>query len=551
MSDYQQQTQQSSWGSGNLDDSPIYERVESFSGGEDSFRRSTLIDPDQSQHLLNVIVRENFDARTRPGADALSGAAIDAGIVQGLRFFQKPTSGSQLSQLIAGCNGKTWKWDGATWTQLSAWSPHADDNRLAMEQGIDTLLISDGVGIAQIWDGTNFKAGDTISIDNAHDNIGNPGQNCPIGASILCWHTSRMFASGVALYSDTIYVSNLLAFSAGKWNATTRSFQVGTGDGQPIMALASMQNFTLCVFKSNSVWLLNTDPASDATGVAGVSGWTAVQAGAITDGIGIVGRDAWCNYENDILFMAQDGVRSVQRMQAAAGQWQLTTPLSQPIQPLIDRINRNYWHKIQAVKYAEFAFFFVPLDSSLTNNFVLVWNGRLGKWCGAWSNWSGLSVEVTRFNNIQKLVFGDDTGKVNEWKDSESITEDSTYLDNAVGYPTQVWSRSFVGGDLICDKSAFSTTLRFTYGNAVVNMTWVADLSEVRTWSANPHPSGDILGEALLPFLLSTVFPVTVKRGLRGTPDFNEAYLKIESKEGWFSLRNITVGSFTNPIRES
>ncbi len=54
-----------------LDDEPAYERVESFAGGVDAFRRSTLIDADQSQLLENVIVRDNYEARTRPGIRSL------------------------------------------------------------------------------------------------------------------------------------------------------------------------------------------------------------------------------------------------------------------------------------------------------------------------------------------------------------------------------------------------------------------------------------------------------------------------------------------------
>lgn len=537
-----------------LDDVLSFELVQSFDGGVDMFRRSTLIDPNQSQLFVNVIVRDNYESRTRMGADAIptvnAKPKVGTTAVRALRYF----STSQYSQLLAsldvGGSPGFAKFEGNAWTDLtSSWAPSASDARPAMAQGIEKVLISDGVGVPQIYDGAMFTATGT----------GTPANDAPLGCTILCWHTVRMFASGVAGNPDTIWVSNLLDFSDGQWSTTNRSFQIGGGDGDAIVALASMQSSVLCVLKQNSVWLVNTDPTFDSVDTPKqINGFTAAAVpGNIGTYVGCVGRDAWCAYENDILFMGQNGVYSVQRMQAAAAQWQLSTPISQPIQPLIERINESAWDKIVATKFEEFAFFFVPLDNSLFNNAVLVYNGRLQRWMGAWmdtkanaSTWTGLCTEVTRFTNKPRLVFGDNAGRVNQWKNNLTVTDDTTYTDNGLGFGTKVWTKSWQFGDAICNKTGYNLQVRFTAGNANVNFSWVCDNVVLKTWTGEFQPTGDILGVGTLPFLLASDAPSLFPEGVRGLPEFNEAYLRIESDTGWFFLRSVAAGSFQNPLSE-
>ena len=531
-----------------LDDPLAFEYVQDFSGGEDSFRRSTLIDGNQCQHLLNVMVRDNYEERTRPGADALPTAKTPplAGALQiyALRYFQTAAHQQLLASVNVAGTGHLVKYEGGAWADLNGLGsfpggfPSAANDRLAMAQGVDTMLISDGASQGVIWDGAAFTQ------------TGAPGNtNFPIGATILCFFQGVMWAAGVSTAPDTIWMSLILNFAAGGWNGTTRSFRIGGGDGDPIVAIAPMQGSTMAVLKQNSVWLLTYSPANDTSVGAAATACTANQA--MSYGIGCVGRDAWCVYGNDVLFMAQDGVRSVQRMQAAAGQWQLTAPISQPIQPYIARINPAAWAGIVALKYQEFAFFFVPLDNSLTNNYVLVYNGRLQKWLGAWTNWTATCVEMTRFNGQTHFVFGDTAGMVNQWKDQSSNTDDSTYLDNGLPYPTQVNTRSFQFGEAVNNKSAYSTVLRFSSGNAALNLGWYADTVLAKTWNGSFNPTGDILGVDTLPFLLESTGPVKVTKGIRGLPAFNEAYISITSNSGWFWLKNIICSAFINPLKET
>lgn len=506
----------------------LFEQVRNFGGGEDSFRDPIEIDPDQCQHLLNIIIRDKLKARTRPGADPVDGAAISANPIRGLKYFSTPT----YSQLVSARNAQIYTWDGATRLLRAGWVPANSVTPVEMEQGVNKLLLSDGIGNLQSWDGAVFT------------DLGNADVSPPVGATILRWHTGRMFASGQASNPDTIYVSLRLDFSQGAWNRTTRSFQVGGGEGDPIVALVSLPGFILGVIKQNSVWLVNTDPRNEPANFAATQ-----VSETVSSGSGGKGKRAFCVYGNDCFFDSDDGIRSVQRMQAAAGQFNLSAPISESIQPLVDRINPNYASLISAIKYKEFAFFSVPLDASTFNNAVLVWNGRLGRWLGQWSGWTPSCWEITRFGGVPRLVFGDNAGLVNQWKDLNATDVDATYKDNAAGYASKLWTRSMIFGDLEAPKSGFNAKVRFNAGNANLIFTAVGNDADLSTWAKQITPSGDILGTDVLPFLLSSQQPGVLPFSLRGLPSFNEFYLKIESATGWFELRNLTVGARVRPLK--
>jgi hypothetical protein len=512
-----------------LDDELLYERVETFGGGMDGFQRATLLPPDVSQYLENVIIPDNLVARTRPGADTMKAAPADpASAIQGLTFFDKLGT----TQLICGSGGVLYKWEGAAWAAMAGFT--LSDSNLMFEaaQGLDKVLISDGTKNLQAWDGAAFT--------DLGNTAGTTTSSPPVGATILCWHAGRMFASGQAANRDTIYASFLLGYGAGQWNHTEFSMRVGGGEGEAIVALASLQNFYLAVLKDNSVYLVNCDPTQTTA-----AGWTVSK---ITGGLGCVGKKAWCVYANDLLFMARDGIRSLQRMQAAAGQFDLSPPLSAPMQPWIDRINWAYASKICAVNFRELCLFAMPLDNSTTNNAVLVWNARLKCWLGVWTGWTPSCWAKTRFSNVPALVLGEQTGLVRQYKHAADPTDDNTYLEDGVPIGTKVWTRSFLFGEPVNNKDGYHAEARFNVSNAIANITLLADGADLRTWSADLRQTGVDL-PVDLPFDLADPSARTARRGLRGLRSFNEAYLKIESASGWFSLWNVTVSAYLNMLQ--
>jgi len=527
------------YGIDGLDDDIQFERMESFAGGEDDYRRSTLLDPDQCQKLVNIIVRDNYEAWTRPGADPMAAATgatpLGTGAINSLTYFDTPAN----KFLLAAINGalKSCQGPGQPWT-ATGFTTNTPGNALEMEQGIDSLLLSDGENAMSILD-------QNLTLTACSND---PNVDPPVGAKILRFATGRMFAAGFAgsvagKERDAVWVSNRLAFGSGQWNGTTRSFRVGAGDGDPVTAICPMQGSMLAVFKANSVWLVNADPTAEPTNF---SASTVVDSVGFS--VGCVGKWAATGFQNDVFFMAQDGVRTIQRMQSAVGQWQLTSPISQPVQQYINRINPAYWQSIAATTYKEFVLFAVPLDSSTVNNAVLVYNTRLAKWLGCWTGWTPTRFASPRFGGVVQLAFGDSIGHGNLWTDAADTSNPATYLDNGQNIPSTIWTRSFQFGQPANTKTAYNCTLRFTAGNAAATVTAVMDLAQTASFNAAFSVSGDKLGVGRLPFQLASVKPVKVQNSLRSLPKFQELYLQIATTSGWIKLRNVTVTAFVNAL---
>jgi len=416
----------------------------------------------------------------------------------------------------------------------AGWDPTAGA-RVAAAQGVDKVLFSDGIQNCRQWDGTAFV------------DLGDTATSPPKGATIVLSHAGRMWAMGVASAPDTVYASALLQFGVGDWNRTEWSFRVGMGEGDPIMAAASMQQFVMVVLKRSSIWRVVTDPQEIP------ANYSADQpSDFITDSIGCVGRDAWCKYANDIFFLSDDGIYTVQRMEAAANQWQLGAPISLPVQAFIDRINPNYSYLAAARRYREFIFFSAPTGISAWNNETAVYNARLKSWMGIFTNWTPMVWAKTVFGGVKRLVFGDHVGMVNRWKDLEDPQDSDTYLDNGVDKPTKAWTRSMVFGDLESPKTGFNAIVRFNFGEATITFTGVGSDNDLRQWSRTIEPAGSILGGPDTlgeTFTLASSQPAVLRGSLRGLPSFGEFFLKIESAAGFWELRNLTVGARLRPLK--
>ena len=550
----------------------------------DAFRPADELKDSQCQLMSNVIVRDNYSVRTRPGFQAIDSLSYTwssqvvtnaislTGGIQGMAFYNPSTTAAKL--LFVGVGNKLFTWDNSAWAWVTAANSFAPTAAFTAEQGVSGIIFSDGSGVPVYFDGTTWTK---------YSN-GTAGEEMVItGCTIFKWCGGRMWASGNASASDTIWFSKLLEYRPKILPGTTSwgtsgsgygSTRIGTGNGDAITAIVAMQNNIMCVLKANSVWLVNVQPGStNPNGTIG-SGWSATEVGSgISTGSGCVGPNAAVMYENDVMFMSQDGVRSVQMMQASAGQYQLSAALSTPVQPIIDRINWPYSNLIKATKYRHLVLWAVPLDNSLVNNYVIVYNGRIGAWTGYWTGVPCNFMAVTKFNSTNELYAGGSDGSVKKWIDSQSsLSTDTTYVDSSLttspyttpinsGIPWEVDTRSFSFGNLDASKKPRAVLFRFTAGNCAVNYTATADLMDDDAWSNNVLPSnlnnlftGNLLnpdGSLGGSFLLSSSSPIETYRSLEGLSYFNEMYFKIYSAgSGWMELRNITVTAFLKSVKD-
>lgn len=520
-----------------LDEAPTYERCESFGGGMDGFTRSTLLPPDAYAYGLNTYVPDGMEVGTRPGADLLG--TVRAGKIQGVIYFDT----ASYEQLIAGAAGKYWSWNGSAWTELAGYTLTDSDVNFSAAQGVESVLFTDGTNQMQSWNGAAWSGA-----------LGSGDTDPPVGATILLWHAGRMWAAGfggatAGKEDDALWGSNLLAYGAGNWSKTDRNIRIGGGEGDPIMGLASLassfdKGYTMAVLKRNSIWLVNTDPTATFTSFS-----ASIGPERVSGGVGTVGKRSFCVDGNDLIYVSPDRtIRSLARMASAQGQYEISAPLSLPIQPLMRRVNWDYAHLIACVKYGEMILVSVPLDSATTPDTVFAWNARLRKWVGIWTGWTANSFAVTFFNGVAGLAIGENGGNVNEWKDRDDDTDDDTYKDNGVDIPTTLNMRSFLFGEPLNDKDCYHAETRFSTSNGIVNVTLVADANELKTWQVDARQSGPTL-EIDLDFDLQSDGNRPFRKGLRGLTAFNECYLKLESTAGWWRLRNASMSAFVNTLR--
>lgn len=525
-----------------LDDALVYERDEGFGGGMDAYTRSTLLQPGQFQYGLNGYVSNDFEFTTRAGANRLGTDASGGLRTQGLLYFDTPN----YQQLIRVSNRAFQYWDGAAWNNMAGFQATDAVVDVVLEQGVDKVLISDGVQNLQLWNGTTFTD---------CGNIPGGGASPPVGAKILLWHANRMWAAGfsgtgAAGYErDAVWGSALLSFGQGDWDSTGRNFRIGSGDGEPIVGLASLSSsyskgFAMAVLKSNSIWIVNTDPTAQVANFT-----AAIGPEQMSDGVGCVGKRAFCVFGNDLLFVSPDkSIRSMARMEAAQGQYFVSPALSLPIQPYVDRINWAQASKIAVLKYRELALFAVPLDAATENNTVFVWNGRLQRWAGIWQGWTPTCWAMSRFNTVQRLNFGDTLGSTKQWQDFQDASADSTYLDDGVAIPTTLYTRSYLFQEPLNPKDAFHADATFSLSNCQqLTFTLSADDQDVFTWSAPVSAPAPVLPQ-VLPFNLLSPANIEARKGLRGNPAFIESFLKLSSTSGWWSLRSLSLSAFLNSL---
>jgi hypothetical protein len=174
------------------------------------------------------------------------------------------------------------------------------------------------------------------------------------------------------IISDVLGSDNLgaLDVSYQSYDYVLADFRINAGEADAIRGVAAYAYDTLVVFKSKSIHLLegfSIDP-------------TLADQQLITSYLGVSGVRAMVQVGTEIYFMADElGVFGLQEVIEK----RLTVPpiaLSDPILPIINRINWAFGQGIVAATLDHYLYFAVPLDGATVNNAVLVFNTQSGNW---------------------------------------------------------------------------------------------------------------------------------------------------------------------------
>lgn len=164
------------------------------------------------------------------------------------------------------------------------------------------------------------------------------------------WYTSDVSPS-TRNVRDELIASDI--FDSDTYDRIGNQFRASAGQSDYTVGLTGFTNDSIVVFNRKSIHLM--------TGVSG--SLSDVSTNVVTTEIGASARKSIVQVANKILFLSDQGIYSVEFLDAynlrGTG-----TPISETIQPFIDRINQNYAHLSTGVYFNSRYWLAVPLDST-------------------------------------------------------------------------------------------------------------------------------------------------------------------------------------------
>tara|TARA_S200002703_G_scaffold154249_2_gene156774 strand:+ start:4089 stop:6077 length:1989 start_codon:yes stop_codon:yes gene_type:complete len=206
---------------------------------------------------------------------------------------------------------------------------------------------------------------------------------------------------------DMVAVSDYLNYT--RYAPIMSSFRVQQGTDGNITGIQRVNTTTLAVFKSNSIYMVSNiyGNLSDAI------------LDEVTRDFGAISFKSTIPVGNDVWFLSSKrGVCSL----SVAANGKVTAvqqPISEPIQPLVDRINWNYAHRAVAATYNNRYYLACPIDGSEKCNAILVFDMLQKSWSGYDS---GSAVDVKEFVQMEyegkrRLFFLSNDGYINLYDD--------------------------------------------------------------------------------------------------------------------------------------
>jgi hypothetical protein len=165
---------------------------------------------------------------------------------------------------------------------------------------------------------------------------------------------------------DEVIASDIL--DSDTYDQIYAQYRFNAGEADFTVGLHSFSEDNLMVFNRNSIHL--------------ISNTTSLQAAStklLTDEVGCIARQTITQVGNQVIFLSDNGVYSTQFFD----EYNLRgteTPLSEPINETIKRINKDQSSQAVAVYFDNRYFIAVPLDDALRNNAILIYNFLNKQW---------------------------------------------------------------------------------------------------------------------------------------------------------------------------
>lgn len=294
--------------------------------------------------------------------------------------FELVDRGVYTQPLVYDTSGNTDIADGVVTVEATAHAIEVGDLVMVSDKGATDLNPLTEYRVYEVTDNTFLFKADAANITNATIAVGKR-QSIGLGFTHMpappwaIYHQRRLWmpfnyamtgTSGSPVITsrntkDELIASDIL--DEHTYDQIQNQFKIASGAADFIVGLQPFAEDNLVVFARNSIHLIR--------GVGADLGNTTVQE--ITREIGAVSRKSIVQVGNQILFLSDNGVYSVDfdQLYNLRG---ANLPLSEAINPVIRRINRTYASNSVAIYHDNRYYLAVPLDSSTVNNVILVYN---------------------------------------------------------------------------------------------------------------------------------------------------------------------------------
>jgi hypothetical protein len=495
----------------------------SFEGGQASGISPSSIGNNQASDIYNMTISPSGNLQTRQGIEQVSANVSSGSAIQGMHYLDTP----DIERIVVACNGRLFNSTSATSFATTAGTVTSGAVSVSFSQFNNKLYYADGASNLHFTDGTNYYRQGTsvLAITVTNDGTGytstptvtisapsltygttatavatvvsnkvsaitvtNAGSGytsaptvtitggggssatatasvsalAPSGLRLIRNFTNRLFAVGTGANRNTLYASDIL--DAEVWKSTN-SIVVGGDDGEDIISTQPFFDFELLVFKPNKIYLVTADPTATTA-----SGWT---VRLINDKIGCQAAGSAIFTNKDVFFLSNDGIRSVVR--SAADDFYAVGPtLTEPVKNIIARINRSYISDANGAFHNNRYYLALPLDNSITCNYVLVYNTLFGSFEGLWSI-AASAMTKTNFSggystNCVKLAIGSPTGQVGhlyDYLDPDLQGDGNTeFKDYGTSYTSYVVTKAYDFDDKISKKYGSHYEMEYYYSTA-------------------------------------------------------------------------------------
>ena len=333
----------------------------------------------------------------------------------------------------------------------------------------ETITTSDGCDLVQAMDKVFISRGynkrpliwDMATTITAIPSLTGTAHEFP-NCSQLLYYGNRLLAQG-KYHSDTntnrnrdsVSVSNYLDHE--HWDILD-VFTFNNGGNDQVVAVAPWTLNEFTVFMRQSIFYVNIGLGRYVTG-DGLAGDSFIKT--LVSDIGCVAKRSVVQAGGGIIFLSDNGVYMMNPTQVGSNEslrlLTSETPLSAPIDDVIQRINRDYVHRSVATYWNNRYYLAVPVDGSTKNNAVLIYNFILKAWESVDTYPEGIDVFnfcIAKKDNQRRLFIIDTEQGI-------FLTEQLNYDEygDALGIPTIPAYLPFYLGETMYESNLIQSSL--------------------------------------------------------------------------------------------